>query len=144
MQNFIGSLILAFVVRTNLKVCLDFTSFIPARHPYELGGAYFCFTMIVTPFTCLYFGSWYLNYVENEEVAEGLSYVFTEQQVYWGISALIVVQITSFSVFLLLMEDKYRSTFYSFKTGSQHVVGSFENASTETVKIGVINNHRSL
>lgn len=115
-----------------------------ARHPYELEGAYFCFTMIITPFICIYFGSRYLSYVEDEEVAEALSYVLTEGEVYGGIGGLIVLQITSFLMFLFLIEDKYRSTFTSFRTGSQHVVGTFENASNERVKIGVMNNHRSL
>ncbi|GMH93003.1 hypothetical protein TrST_g3834 [Triparma strigata] len=67
-----------------------------------------------------------------------------EKDVYGAIGGLIVAQVTTFCLFLRLIEPKYRETFMSFKTGSQHVIGTFRTATNERVKIGVMNNHRSL
>ncbi|GMH79460.1 hypothetical protein TL16_g08152 [Triparma laevis f. inornata] len=80
-KNMVGSVLLAMLARLTFKWSLDFTAVLQARHPYELGGAYFAFTMISTPIVCLYFGYRYLEYVEGEDVQDDLNYVFAKEQV---------------------------------------------------------------
>ncbi|GMH85404.1 hypothetical protein TrVE_jg323 [Triparma verrucosa] len=123
---------------------LDFTAGFMARHPYEFRGAYFSFTMISTPVVCFYFGSRYLSYVEGEEAKEKLKNIFSSELVYGAIGGLIFLQMVSSFMFLRLIEPKYRSSFLSLKTGSQHVVETFRTATNERAKIGVMNNHRSM
>ncbi|GMH63601.1 hypothetical protein TrLO_g4297 [Triparma laevis f. longispina] len=143
-KNMVGSVLLAMLARLTFKWSLDFTAVLQARHPYELGGAYFAFTMISTPIVCLYFGYRYLEYVEGEDVQDDLNYVFAKEQVYGGIGGLIILQVFSISMFLRLIDPQFRSTFTSFKTGGQHVVLTFQTTTNERAKIGVFNNHRSL
>ena len=40
----------SFASRCAVKLIMDFTGMLQARHPYEMGGAYFSFTFLTTPF----------------------------------------------------------------------------------------------
>ena len=143
-KNIFGAFFVSLGARLITKLSLDFTAGFMARHPYEFGGAYFSFTMISTPVVCFYFGSRYLSYVEGEEAKEKLKNIFSSELVYGAIGGLIFLQMVSSFMFLRLIEPKYRSSFLSLKTGSQHVVETFRTATNERVKIGVMNNHRSM
>lgn len=62
-----------------------------ARHPYELGGLYFTFTILTTPLVCLYFGTRYLAFVEDS--ADDETFVLRSFQVYVAIRTLATLSI---------------------------------------------------
>jgi hypothetical protein len=132
----------SFIIRTAVKVVLDFTGTPHFRHPYEMGGFYYSFTLISTPVVCFYLGSRYLAHVEDEEVQASLPYVFSSEQVYGSIGALSVLQLISFIALLTIIPSKYRSTFYSLKTGSQFCCELFQNTSEDSAKIKVFTKYK--
>jgi hypothetical protein len=140
-NNFLRNLA-SFLVRTMVKVITDYTGSPHFRHPFEMGGFYYSFTLISTPVVCFYFGSGYLAHVEDEDVQESLSYVFSSKQVYASIGALSVLQLIIFITLLVIIPSKYRSTFLSFKTGSQFSCESFQNKVGDSLKIDVFNQYK--
>ncbi|GMH74002.1 hypothetical protein TrLO_g9738 [Triparma laevis f. longispina] len=56
----------SYLARLMFKAQVDFTAFLHARHPKELGGSYWAFTILSTPIIYFYFGYRYLEYVESE------------------------------------------------------------------------------
>lgn len=66
-ENKIGRLVVSILERLMSKTVLDFTGMLYVRHPFEMGGAYFSFTLLSTPVVCLYICSRYLDYVSDEE-----------------------------------------------------------------------------
>ena len=66
-ENKIGRLVVSILERLGSKTVLDFTGMLYLRHPFEMGGAYFSFTLLSTPVVCLYICSRYLDYVSDEE-----------------------------------------------------------------------------
>lgn len=112
--------IISCLVRTTIKIMVDFAGVMHVRHPYELGGIYFTTILLTTPIICLYFGSRYLTYVEDEEVKKSLSYVFSREQVYGGLGALACLQFFSFTTLLMcVIPATYRRTLWSTETGEQ-------------------------
>ena len=87
---------------------MDFTGSPLFRHPHEMGGGYYSFTLLTTPIVCLYIGSRYLAHVEDEAVQATLSHVFTNVEVYGGLGALAILQLSCFGLFLALIPKKYR------------------------------------
>lgn len=67
-------------IRIGFKVITDFTGNIHIRHPLELGGVYFAFTLLSMPGVYFYFGLRYLNYVENEAISSQLPMVLGSSQ----------------------------------------------------------------
>ncbi|GMH78055.1 hypothetical protein TL16_g07650 [Triparma laevis f. inornata] len=79
-----------------------------SRSFWELGGAYYAFTILIQPLVCCYFGYRYLAYVQDEEVKAKLGTVFFSEQVYGVIAALTVLQMLTFSTFILSIEPQFR------------------------------------
>lgn len=135
--------LVSFIARVITKVIVDFTGSPLYRHPYEMGGFYYSFTLISTPFVCFYFGSRYLAHVEDEEVQASLPSIFSSEQVYGSIGALSVLQLISFISLLKIMPKKYRSTFYSLKTGSRYCCELFQKTREDSCKIHIFGNCKS-
>mmetsp|Transcript_2382 Transcript_2382/g.4309 ORF Transcript_2382/g.4309 Transcript_2382/m.4309 type:complete len:531 (+) Transcript_2382:153-1745(+) len=125
----------SLLARIITKIVLDFTSCLVMRHPYEYGGAYYSFTVLSTPLVCVYFGSRYLAFIEDDEVRASLSFVFTSEQVYGGLGALTVVQFASFACLLAVIERKYWATFLGTATATEHAVFMFQNSQHDLRKI---------
>eukprot|EP00519_Triparma_laevis_P006728 CAMPEP_0182514522 /NCGR_PEP_ID=MMETSP1321-20130603/35892_1 /TAXON_ID=91990 /ORGANISM="Bolidomonas sp., Strain RCC1657" /LENGTH=364 /DNA_ID=CAMNT_0024721731 /DNA_START=33 /DNA_END=1127 /DNA_ORIENTATION=+ len=137
-ENKIGRLVVSILERLGAKTVLDFTGMLYLRHPFEMGGAYFSFTLLSTPVVCLYICSRYLDYVSDEEVKAEIGGSFTPEQVYGSIISISVLQMASFGLFLHLMNPSFRSTFLSLRTGSQEVILNFRNAKTDHAKFNVL------
>ena len=60
-------MLISVLMRTGAKIITDFTGLVHLRHPYELGGAYWVWTLLSTPIVGFFFGSRYLAFVESEE-----------------------------------------------------------------------------
>ncbi|GMI16016.1 hypothetical protein TrLO_g2078 [Triparma laevis f. longispina] len=110
------------------KTVTDFTALLQFRHPFDLGGAYYCWTLLSTPFVCFYFGWAYLQYVESEEgEARNLPMKLFPWQVYTGIGSLMLVHFINVMYFLTTINSKYIRTFYSTLSGNQQEIGNFVN-----------------
>ena len=140
----------AFLSRIGVKIVCDFTAVVQLRHPQEIGGAYWVFNMFLTPITCFYFASRYLNSNEvserdmDAEADGGQSVNLTATQVYGMIGALCALQVCTFVVFLKSIERKYRRTFFTFETGNTCQEESFLKSTKEAIKIYIftLNRHK--
>ncbi|GMI07708.1 hypothetical protein TrVE_jg4984 [Triparma verrucosa] len=84
-----ASILISVLMRTGAKIITDFTGLVHLRHPYELGGAYWVWTLLSTPIVGFFFGSRYLAFVESEEgKAAGLSLVLQSSSVYGIVAGL--------------------------------------------------------
>jgi hypothetical protein len=113
-------LCVSLFMRAGPKVVTDFTGYIHARHPYEMGGAYWTFNMflaLMSPFAAVYV---YFRITEEEPVVE--------EGAMWNlVSALGGAWVATFCLFLKSMKAKYRKTFFSLETGSDITVSYFES-----------------
>ncbi|GMI17806.1 hypothetical protein TrLO_g1770 [Triparma laevis f. longispina] len=144
LDNMTATLLGACLMRLVMKTLNDFTGLLMTRHPYELGGAYWSFTLFTTPLVCLFFGWYYLDYVKDESVQEMLSYTFSSREVYGTILTIIAIQSLSYLVFLNVIDQSYRSSFSSFTTAKQYAKKTFNDAEDLGTKIEVLQNHPSI
>jgi hypothetical protein len=132
----------SLLIRFVSKVFTDSTSCVHFRHPFELGGLYYCLNVFLGqalpplsacldswPCVCgvillatqvAAFASVALYaafYVGKAKLEAATLYAF--------VSMLTAVSILSFGVLLLTMERKYVRTFFSTQTGAEFVMGQF-------------------
>ncbi|GMH93689.1 hypothetical protein TL16_g12697 [Triparma laevis f. inornata] len=136
--------VLSTLIRINTKTITDFTALMQFRHPYELGGTYWAFTLLSMPVVCFYFGSRYLAYVDSEAgKARGLTMVLDATQVYGLVGGLLVVQVATFVFFLKNINPKFINTFYSTKSGNDFTKEYFLDHDDDEHKILVLNENRN-
>lgn len=131
----LGACLMRLVIK---KVLNDFAGLLMTKHPYELGGAYWSFTLFTTPLICLFFGWYYLDYVKDESVQEMPSYTFSSREVYGTILTIIAIQSLSYLVFLNVIDQSYRLSFTSFTTAKQYAKKTFDDAEDPGTKIDVL------
>jgi len=147
----------ALLVRTVEKMILDFTALVHLRHPYQMGGAYWMFSLCLTPISCFYFAS---RYLDSNEVSDGdagadvdaasgdagvdgaQSVKLSAGHVYGLIGGLCALQLFTFSVLLRSMKKGYRRTFFSFKTAAQHCRDIFYLHTEDRLKFSVLEDSR--
>lgn len=130
-------------MRVAFKSIVDFTALLHGRHPYELGGSYWVFTLLSTPVICFIFGLRYLEYVESDAgKARDLEMVLDKVQVYRLIGGLIFIQATALFVFLQTINKEYIYTFYSTRTGNENAMGFFTKHDDAERKIDVFGESR--
>ena len=132
----------AFLGRISAKIITDFTALVQMRVPDDLGGAYWMFTMILTPVSCFYFASRYLS---SNEVSEGdvdadadanvgQTTKLTAEEVYGVIGGLCALQFLTFLAFFGSMKRKYWGSFFTFKTANQYWQEIFSNHTEDCLK----------
>ena len=57
----------SLLLRVCSKIITDFIGNVHMRHPYELGGVYWCWTLLSMPFFCYFFGLKYLAFMQSDE-----------------------------------------------------------------------------
>jgi len=125
------SLALSLLERVAVKVICDFTGFLHARHPYEMGGFYWLMNMVWTKAGVLggiklkeEFGGG----VEGEEVGERV----VKEEYYLTIATVLLL--LWFVALLGLMfgsEEELRKTFYSMMTAEQYTKALFDSGEDE-------------
>ena len=138
----IVGVIVSFLLRLGIKTMVDFIGSLHYRHPIELGGAYWAFTVLSTPIACFYFGSRYLAFMDNEAGTVELSMVLNSTQVYGMIGGLLVLQVTTFAVFLRTINLEYIHTFYLTRTGNDDIMGHFLNNEDDEHKFIVFGHNK--
>ncbi|GMH64671.1 hypothetical protein TrST_g10104 [Triparma strigata] len=137
--NPINRIFTSIVSRIVSKLVLDFTLSIVNRHPYEMGGPYYLFTLVSTPFVGVLSGYLYLSH-ESATASEEL---FTSEQVYGCFGCFAFLQICVFGCFMSLIDEKYRTTFLGkWKTSREFCVQEFRSdESSERTKINIFRRH---
>ena len=145
----------AFLGRTFEKILVEFTALVQLRHPNDMGGAYWMFTVVLglTPVSCFYFASRYLN---SSEVSEGdadadtdvdadggQNAKLTADDVYGVIGGLCALQFLTFLAFFTSIKRKYWGTFFTFKTAIQRKQEFFLNHTEDRHKFLIIGGNRN-
>jgi hypothetical protein len=115
----------SIVARVLVKAVTDFTSIVQFRHPYELGGMYWLFGFVLT------MGSLPAAII----IAERGSVADDGLKLAYAVEGLVIpFTVVSFAVFLLSMERKYLSTFYSLQRGKEVTVKNFMEGEDDAAK----------
>ena len=133
------SLAVSLITRVAVKVICDFTGFLHARHPYEMGGLYWLMNMVFTQASV--FGAIRLKEEYGwSEVVEGR---VVPDDYYTTIAIwLFVVWFFSLLVLLLSSERELVFTFISARTGKQYNRATFDSGVDE-VMMQVFTDHPS-
>ena len=143
MPNNGSSLMISLLFRVIVKVVCDFTGFLHARHPYEMGGFYWLINMVWTQFSI--FGSIYLrdNISVKEDDDEVGEILMVTKENYWTIAySLFITWLISTSTLVWASEKGLRKTFYSSMTGKQYNEALFRSGEDE-IMIQVFTDHPS-
>ena len=134
-ENDLAAMLVSLAIRVLMKVVTDFTGLIQFRHPGELGGLYWSLNVLSA------FAMSAASVVIYYEKGAG---DIMEQANAWTLAGVLVgAWILVFSLFLALSKKKYRITFWSTKTGCQHVMDHFlKEADDEARSEILLNNSR--
>eukprot|EP00519_Triparma_laevis_P011501 CAMPEP_0182508184 /NCGR_PEP_ID=MMETSP1321-20130603/24535_1 /TAXON_ID=91990 /ORGANISM="Bolidomonas sp., Strain RCC1657" /LENGTH=665 /DNA_ID=CAMNT_0024714221 /DNA_START=50 /DNA_END=2047 /DNA_ORIENTATION=- len=134
------SVVISLLFRVIVKSITDFTGLLHARHPLELGGTYWTFTLVSTPVVCFYFGFRYLSFVASGD--HDLVTVLKPSQVYGTIGSLLLVQLISLGYFLKTIDRKFIKTFTSTETGNQYCENIFLKSEEDEHRIYILSKNR--
>jgi hypothetical protein len=108
-----ASFLVATLVRMAVKMIADFSGGLQFRHPYELGGIYFSFNLLMTQVSvpvCVYL---YTKHYDGVHVLSEAS----------SLTLVVILLMLWFMVFIVLIScvftKTHRSIFWSFQTGWQ-------------------------
>jgi hypothetical protein len=117
----------SIICRVMGKIIVDFTSSVPFRHPYGVGGAYWLFGFFLT-MTSLPMSI----YIASPHVGEKASDIASSIMTYF-----IPVTILCFVVFFLNIEKKYLHTFWSIQRGKDYSMAYFLEGKSDAIKFEV-------
>jgi len=135
------SLVFSLLERVTVKVTSDFTGFLHARHPYEMGGFYWLMNMVWTQASV--FGAIRMKEEFGWHIEEDDGERFVKEEDYMTIATVLLL--LWFVALLGLMfgsEKELRRTFYSFMTGKQYNEALFHSGEDE-IMILVFADHPS-
>ena len=112
-----------------MKLVVDFTSIVQFRHPYDLGGAYWSFSFVLTMGSLPVAIKFYEGQKEGEEESGnvlGLS---------WGaVKYLLPATAIFFFIFLVTVDRKYLHTFISMQKGNELTKKGFLDGKDDETK----------
>ena len=112
--------LVALFARVIGKIFSDFTGIVHMRHPYDLGGVYWCFSIILNQLTSFVAGSLYSKwYYGPDKIDSTLLFLF--------LGGLVTLWVLAFGTFLFMIEPMYVRTFFSWQTASAHASDLFVN-----------------
>jgi hypothetical protein len=120
-----AEIVSSIVTRVLFKVVTDFTSIVQFRHPYDVGGAYWLFGLVLT------IGSLPIAIILAE-----IGDVNKERlKLAWAVVILVIpFTMLCFAAFVLNTEKKYWITFYSLERGKDLTVKGFKEAKNDKLK----------
>jgi hypothetical protein len=119
---------LSLVQRTVDKQLVDFTGFMQGRHPYEIGGLYWAWSMISMLLTALA-AAWYYNMM-----MKGESVGLNENTVWKMVGGISLMWLISFISLMRTIDPDYLHTFWQPMTAKQFTIMVFRNADTDEKK----------
>ena len=135
------SLALSLLERVAVKVICDFTGFLHARHPYEMGGFYWLMNMVFTQASV--FGAIRMKEEFGPQIEEEVGERAIKEEDYITIATMLLL--LWFVALLGLMfgsEKEFRKTFYSTRTAKQYNEALFRSGEDE-IMIQVFSDHPS-
>jgi len=136
------SLATSLIERVMVKVICDFTGFLQARHPKEMGGFYWLMNMVWTQASV--FGAIKLK----EEFGPGteeeieMERVVKEEDYMTFATVLLLFWLVALLGLIFGSEKEFRRTFYSIMTGKQYNEALFRSGEDE-IKMQVFATHSS-
>jgi hypothetical protein len=115
----------SLIARIMVKIITDFTATPQFRHPNEVGGLYWLFGLILTmgglpaTLTIYKMGGGKVRTIEGAKMA---------------MFVLLPATLCSLSVFMLNIDSKFRSTFWSPKTGKDLTTDKFHSSTNDKIK----------
>lgn len=119
--------IISFLIRIITKVISDFTATIQLRHPYEMGGFYFTMNLFFPLLGMIALLS---------SVEEGTFNEETEKILRFATLTLGISLVSLLSLFFLLINKEYMSTFFTTMTAKQYLMDNFINGPDEVKAVG--------
>ena len=117
----------SILLRVIVKIIVDFTSIVQYRHPYEVGGAYWLFGLVLTmgslPMS-IYLAS---PYVDDKaiDIASTIAGCF------------IPINTLCLAVFFLSIERKYLHTFWSTQKSKEYAMAYFLEGESDKIRMKV-------
>jgi hypothetical protein len=122
-----AEIVSSIVCRVMVKIIVDFTSMVQLRHPYDVGGAYWLFGLLLTmgglPVS-IYIASTYV-----EESAIDIASTIAKYS--------ILITTLCFAVFFSNIEKKYLDTFRSIQRGKDRTMAYFLEGESDGIKFSV-------
>ena len=121
--------LVSLISRVIAKTIVDFTGIVHFRHPYELGGLFWTANVVLALLAS--FASVWL-YFENDGEA------ITERAAWTLVGYMSGAWIITFGLFLLLMKEGYRRTFFSTMSGKNNSMNYFLMGADDEAKSAVL------
>jgi hypothetical protein len=123
-----AGMILSVTQRGVANLLVNFAVFIQARHPYEMGGAYWVFIMVLSQVFVWSAPAYYISMSANLEVK-------LDSDTVWTIVGVTSLLWLIFFVWLVMtIDEKYLPTFFQTKTAREYTINVFRNADTDEKK----------
>ena len=126
-------MVISVICRVMEKTVVDFTGMLQVRHPNNLGGEYWLFSMVYTQvsvFVVLWL-SWDLEEWKEEALAIG------KDDILVGAVGLSCLWVVAMGTLLLFGERKYVHTFYGRMTGRAYAMKEFVDGDDLT-RMGIV------
>jgi len=131
--------IVSVVARLLVKVIVDFTCCAHYRHPFEFGGFFFAFSVLLSQAMCFVATALYVQRMDADDAStiprESLWVVTIVSFLGWFVSVLL---------FFRFSTNKYRKTFFNLQTAKQYATALFRESQEDAVKADAcFDNHKS-
>jgi len=136
------SLVVSLIERVAVKVICDFTGFLHARHPYEMGGFYWLMSMMWTQasvFGAIKLKEEFGRGMEEDDVGD---WAIKEEDYLTIATMLFLLWLVAISGLIFGSEKEFRKTFYSTRTGRQYNEALFRSDDDE-IMMQVFDTHIS-
>jgi hypothetical protein len=127
-----AEIVSSILTRVIIKIIVDFTSIAHFRHPYEVGGAYWLFGLLLTMASLpvsIFIASPYVD-------ERAINIAWTMVKIFLPSSGLC------FAIFILTIEKKYWHTFWSTQKSKDMTMACFLVGESDEIKFGVLWNSR--
>ena len=135
----VKGLLMSLIARVAVKVVTDFTGFLHARHPFEMGGFYWILNMVVTQISCLAVVGFKRSL--TDVVANADTY-FSDDDVLTMALILSSTWLVSVIVLIGFSNPAYRHTFYDNHTTHSYQKKLFDRGSDRTKMKILTKTHR--
>jgi hypothetical protein len=108
------------LIRTLVKVIVDFSGTLHFRNPYELGGIYFSYNLVMSQLSMVTVTYLYNEFAKDDDVKRSRGFLR------WFTGSVIVIWILTFTYFLTrVAHPDHRRTFWSTRTGWKKTEDNF-------------------
>ena len=129
---------LSLISRILIKAFTDFAATPHFRHPFELGGAFWLFTLFETQAACIGSCIAYWHFYDGADKID-------DAPLFISLAVLVGTWVVALVTFLLSIDRAYLHTFVSTETAPQFVHHRFAHlAGNDEQRMGVFQNHAAL